>query len=185
MKPILFLVLITIVSCFSFSQDEDEHTKEFGFDGFVHASTLGGTFGVGFKYAMIKNKNLAFGPSIRLHRFWSNYYGNKVGFNIYGGGIFAHYRYKNILFVGAEFEMLKSPINFTYVLSAKTWVPTLFIGGGFSKGFEPSGVRINAGLFYDIINQYNSPFRTSYIGKNAQGVLMPFIYRIGFFFSLD
>lgn len=188
MKQLLIITFALFVAGSIRAQDEEEedtHTQELGFDGFVSASTLGGAFGLGVKYAIIKQKNIAFGPSIRLQRFWSNYYGSHIGFNIYGGGVFAHYRYKNLLFAGAEFEMLKSPQNWTYALSPKTWVPTLFVGGGFSKGWEPAGVRLNAGIYYDIINHPNSPFRTSYVARNSQGVLMPIIYRIGFFFNIN
>jgi hypothetical protein len=171
-----------------FSQEEEtekEVKNEFGFDGFANASTLGGSFGLGLKYAFVMNKNMVFGPSLRILRMWSNNNGQKFGFNILGGGGFFHYRFQNLFFAGVELEFMRSPIDFGYVLSPKQLVPTCFVGGGFSHEFENVGIRVNGGVFYDIINNYNSPFRTSYILSANQLELRPIIYRIGFFFPLN
>jgi hypothetical protein len=112
-----------------------------------------------------------------------------MGFSIYGGGVYAHYRIKNTLFVGGEYELLKSPYNFIFFnYSSKQWASTLFLGGGFSRDFNHK-IRVNGGIFYDIINAENSPFRSSYSVriKNEMGVIvrtLPIIYRITFFFPL-
>ncbi|MES2589245.1 MAG: hypothetical protein V4622_09700 [Bacteroidota bacterium] len=189
-KITLFLLLF--VSPFIFSQDDEEekdevsnHKTELGLDGFANASSFGGSFGVGAKYGVIKNKNIIFGPSLRLQRSWSNYYGQKYGFTIFGGGAFVHYRLKNSLFVGAELEVLKCPTYYNNVYSIKRWVPTCFVGGGFSHEFVNIGFRLNAGVFYDVISNPSSPFFTSYILKKENGTPVPLIYRIGFFFPLN
>lgn len=68
-------------------------------------------------------------------------------------------------------------------------VPTLFLCAGFSREFKEI-VRLNVGLYYDIIDSVNSPFRKGYILpiKNAQsGAIqgyVPLLYRISFFFPL-
>ena len=139
-------------------------------------------------YAAILNENFALGPSFRLQRTWSNNLGQKFGFSIYGAGVFAHYRLKNVVFAGIEFEALHCPINYVNVNSSKSWLSTLFIGGGFSRDFNHK-IRINAGVFYDVINAENSPFRSSYNFnvKNEAGQIvkiLPMIYRISFFFPL-
>ncbi|MGY8927905.1 MAG: hypothetical protein ACKVJC_11520, partial [Flavobacteriales bacterium] len=71
----------------------------------------------------------------------------------------------------------------------KNWAATLFIGGGFSKEYNKK-IRINLGIFYDVINANNSPFRTSYTLKikdsqtgDVQRIL-PIIYRINFFIPI-
>lgn len=190
MKKMFLLVAILSLSTVLFAQDEDEQyettsasTSEIGFDGHFGASNFGGTFGIGAKYGIKLNENFILGPSLRLQRSWSNYIGNKFGYTIYGGGIWAHARYGNYLFAGAEFEMLNSPLNYIFVGSQKRWVPSLFLGGGFSREFNQS-IRINAGIFYDIIDNPNSPFRFSYFMRKANGALIPVIYRIGFFFPI-
>ena len=44
-----------------------------------------------------------------------------------------------------------TPFNFgLYSVSVNHWVPTAFIGGGFSREFIDL-IRINAGVFYDVI----------------------------------
>lgn len=178
----------------NFAQDEDLNedgvqeskpsTMELGFDAYLGASNFGGSGGIGAKFGRKVNENFIVGPSFRLQRTWSNNIGQKFGYTIYGGGIWAHARFGNALFAGAEFEMLKSPTNFIFVSSQRLWVPTLFVGGGFSREFNKA-VRINAGVFYDIIDNNNSPFRLSYFIKKSNGVLIPVIYRIGFFFPIN
>jgi hypothetical protein len=163
--------------------------SELGVELFAGASNLGGSVGGDLKYAAILNENWAVGPSFRLQRTWSNNLGQKMGFSIYGGGVYAHYRIKNTLFVGGEYELLKSPYNFIFFnYSSKQWASTLFLGGGFSRDFNHK-IRVNGGIFYDIINAENSPFRSSYSVriKNEMGVIvrtLPIIYRITFFFPL-
>lgn len=163
--------------------------SEIGVEIFAGASNLGGSIGGDLKYAAIVNENWAIGPSFRYQRTWSNNLGQKMGFSVYGGGVFAHYRIKNTLFLGGEFELLKSPYNFiVFNYSTKQWAPTLFLGGGFSRDFNHK-IRVNGGIFYDLINADNSPFRSSYSVrlKNDMGQvvrILPIIYRITFFFPL-
>lgn len=185
MKVLLFLLAI-VLSAPIFAQETDDslHTNELGFDGYANGSNFGGSFGIGIKYGFIKNKNILLGPSLRIQRSWSNYYGINYGFLIYGGGVFMHYRIQNVFFLGGEFEMLNSPLNYTGVFTTKKWVPTFFVGGGYSHAFK-SGIRLNCGVFYDILDQVNSPFRTSYKLKRANGTLIPVIYRIGLFIPLQ
>ncbi|TNE53161.1 MAG: hypothetical protein EP338_11505 [Bacteroidetes bacterium] len=187
MRKGLLLLLFGLLILRAWGQEKGDSldVNELGIDGFVHASTQGGTFGFGLKYAFVRNKDFAFGPSLRYHRSWSNYAGVRTSFNIYGGGFFAHYRFRNLLFAGGEFEVLKSPLNFTISNSITNWVPTFFVGGGFSRLFEPTRIRLNAGMFYDLVNSPNSPFRLNYVAKNSNGMLLPFIYRIGVFIKLD
>ena len=185
MKKIILFTFI-IISSNSFSQKVEG--TELGIDGFFGASNLGGSFGLGPKFGFRFNENFIAGPSFRFQRTWSKGFGNNFAYNIFGGGVFAHARYKNILFGGVEFEMLKSPKNYTSLSAPKSWVPTLFICGGFSKEFNES-IRLNVGMYYDVINSVNSPFRQAYFltSKDANGQIVkyiPLIYRISFFFRL-
>lgn len=188
MKKIITSILICISLCAS--GQVEFNGSEVGVE--LHAasvSSFGGTFSVGFKYAAILNEYFAVGPSFRLQRTWNNNLGVKTNFNIFGGGIYAHARYKDALFGGFEFELLRSPYNFLDLTNGnKKWAPTLFIGGGFSKEYNEK-FRINLGIFYDVINAANSPFRSSYSIriKNSEGAvqrILPIIYRINFFFPI-
>jgi hypothetical protein len=186
MKNILFLIALITGTSFSSTAQIEGH--EIGVDGFVSASTVGGTYALGLKYGMVLNENLVVGPSFRFQRTWSSNLGTKFGFNIIGGGAFAHYRYQNVIFGGIEFDLLHSPVDYTIVNPGKNWVPTLFLGGGFSREFD--WVRLNAGMFYDVINHQNSPFRTHYFMKIKDATtgqvvrILPIIYRISFFFPI-
>jgi len=165
------------------------HGSEIGVEIFAGASNLGGSIGGNLKYAAILNERWAVGPSFRYQRTWSNNFGQKIGFATYGGGVYAHYRIQNTLFLGGEFEMLRNPFNFILLnYTSRTWAPTLFLGGGFSREFNGK-IRVNGGIFYDVINAENSPFRSSYSIqiKDEQGKvvrILPVIYRIAFFFPI-
>lgn len=163
--------------------------QEIGAEVYAGFSTLGGAFGFELKHASILNKNFAVGPSIRIQRTWSNNLGQKTNINIWGPGVFAHARYRDMVFAGAEFQILRSPYNFVnYTANPKKWAPTLFLGGGFCFKLSKS-VRLNAAIFYDVINASNSPFRSSYSfkSKNQAGQVVrifPIIYRVTFFFPI-
>lgn len=189
MKKYLVLAFLSL-NISVFSQTKTIEGYELGIDGFVSASNNGGAFGLGPKFGFRLNENLILGPSFRWQKTWSSYYSQTFSYSIRGGGLFVHARYKNVLFGGVEFEMLKSPVSYTAIAPPTNWIPTVFLCGGFSKEWNHI-VRLNAGLYYDVVNHVNSPFRTAYFMtiKNAQtGQIqkyLPLIYRISFFFPLD
>jgi hypothetical protein len=169
---------------------------EIGFDLAFSASTNGGNAGLGLKYGINLGEYLIAGPSVRYERLWIKNLltQQSLGYNMYGGGAFLHSRFFNALFLGAEFEVLRSPYQTAgtaagFVSQTGTWAPTLFLGGGFSMEFN-AGIRINAGVMYDVIDAENSPFRSSYFMRkettNGQPAgFLPIIYRIAFFIPLS
>lgn len=194
--------LVVLISLLIFGQisAQDLDGTEFGIDGTFSYSTGGiksGTVGVGLKYGFVLNENFVVGPSVRYQRRWTNntVTGQSSGFNIYGGGVFAHYRMANFLFLGAELEFLRSPFTQNGLLTStgSNWVGTCLLGGGFSHLFNDSW-RLNAGVFYDILDvpnpsnpsnpNPNSPLQP-YLLRNANGTVVPILYRIAFFFPLS
>lgn len=192
MKKFLFVFLIFTIQ--DITAQTEITSQELGIEGYFGVSNQGGSFGIGPKFGFILNENIAIGPSFRIQRNWSNLLGNSFSQTVYGGGAFAHIRYKSkgrsTVFGAVEFEYLRSPfvdINFQNV-TAKKWAPTLFIGGGFLVRVNKV-VGINAGILYDVINADNSPFRSSYFlkQKNQTGgvtKIYPLIYRLTFLFKL-
>jgi hypothetical protein len=188
MKAIFFSILFLN---FTISNAQKNDRPEIGIEGFLSASTQGGSYGLGLKYGVKVNENIIVGPSFRALKSWSNNLtGQKFSYSIYGLGGFLHARYGNALFGGIEYELFRTPVNsFGYVEAQKSFSSTLFVGGGFSREFK-SFIRLNAGIFYDVINQLNSPFRPSYMMKKtdpATGKIagyIPVIYRITFFFPI-
>ena len=132
MKKLLTYIFTCLTLAIS-AQTKTIEGVEFGLDGFVGASTLGGSFGVGPKIGLRFNENLILGPSFRMQRTWSNNIGQKFGYTIFGGGMFLHGRFKNVLFGGFEFEMLKSPISYTVVNPSKTGFQVYLFAGDFRK----------------------------------------------------
>lgn len=182
-------LLFTTSSILLFAQKNER--PEIGVEGFASASTTGGSYSLGLKYGIKLSENIIVGPSFRILKSWSsNFDGQNFSFTINGLGGFAHFRYSNTIFGGVEYELFRSPINsYGYITSTKNFVSTLFIGGGFSREFKDF-IRVNAGVFYDAINQLNSPFRSSYMMKKTNPTTgqitgyIPVIYRITFFFPI-
>lgn len=175
---------------FNMSREDDtlQAPDEIGIDGHFYGTNFGGSFGLGLKYGLVRKQDpqFIFGPSFRVQRVWSTFIDNVNGFTIFGLGAFTHARFYEVLFLGAEFEVLNSPIQYNLVNPQKRWTPTLFLGGGYSHKFD-AGWRLNIALYYDILNQPNSPFRESYIAKsevNGEIKLLPVIYRVALFFPL-
>jgi len=191
MKSIILSITL-LSTVFTFGQNYEMDGSEIGFDLAFNASTFGGNAGIGLKYGFNFGESLIAGPSVRYERTWikNNVTGTNGGFNVFGGGVFGHYRFQNVLFAGAEFEMLKSPYTKLGLLSSlSSWAPTFFVGGGFSREFNES-FRINAGIMYDVINAENSPFKRSYNFKvkNEQGQvvkILPIIFRLAFFIPIS
>ena len=192
MKKLFFLFIIISIQDFVAQTEITSH--ELGLEGYFGTSNQGGSFAIGPKYGFILNENIAVGPSIRIQRNWSNFLGNSYVQTVYGGGAFAHIRYKSngksTVFGAVEFEYLKSPYNYAtnQELISRKWAPTLFLGGGFLIRVNKV-IGINAGLLYDVINADNSPFRSSYILRQKDQLgnvikIYPLIYRLTFLFKL-
>lgn len=182
-KNILFLLITLSFSVNSNAQFDISET-EIGVDGNLSFSNLGGTAGIGLKFGYKPDEIFIFGPSVRYQRTWNKnaFTNQKTAYNIFGGGAFVHARMFDVLFLGAEFEMLNSPINYTLIQPTSSWVPTCLLGGGYSQQFDV--VRINVGLMYDVLDKVNSPFRQGYFIKRQNGSYLPLLYRIAFFFPL-
>ena len=186
MKILFTLAFSSMLFNSTVNAQEIEGT-EIGFDGYFGASTNGGSFTLGAKYGFKLKEYFLVGPSVRYQRTWTKNVttGSQGAYNVFGGGVFGHARFFNALFVGAEFEMMRTPFVIqTTSGQTKNWIPTLFVGGGYAQEFNGK-FRINAGIMYDVINNLGSPFRNSYFLRNSQNKLLPVIYRIAFFIPIS
>lgn len=189
-------ILILLISPIIWGQNDDEPVvfegvvPEIGLDGYFSAGNTGGNLVGGLKLGFkgSSESQVIGGVSLRLFRTWST--GNITGFpssyNIFGPGAWCHVRFQNVLYLGAEFEALKMPENyFAFNASGnpQKWIPTLFLGGGYSKSWEEK-IRLNIGIFYEVINNLNNPYRNSYLTRKkvaatgAPGALIPILYRV-------
>ncbi|MFM1854531.1 MAG: hypothetical protein RL164_1849 [Bacteroidota bacterium] len=184
-----FIVALLLLPQLAFSQLQYQGS-ELGLEPYIGFSNIGGALGGELKYAARLSENLLVGPSFRVQRIWSNNLGVESQMTTWGGGAFAHLRYQEKIFGGVEFQYLKSPFSFANPLEVvRPWSANLMVGGGFYLKLGEK-IRLNAALFYDVINAPNSPFRSSYTFqiKNEFGQvvrILPIIYRITFFIPLD
>lgn len=175
--------------CSLASNAQSVEGTEFGIDGSFSASNLGGGFGLGLKYGWKFNEYFIAGPSFRYQRTWATVGINtgaptQTSYNVFGGGGFLHARFFNALFLGTEIEFLRTPAFGGFQLTGQNyWAPTVLVGGGYSMEFRES-LRVNLGVFLDVIDHQNSPLRQQYFMRNSLGKLLPVLYRINFFFPI-
>ncbi len=183
MRIVFITLLSTLMLSSSFAQEVEG--TEIGFDGYFGASTNGGSFSIGAKYGFKFKEKFIAGPSVRFQRNWTKntFTGINGSYNVFGLGVFGHARFGNVLFAGAEFEMMRTPFAFSVGSTGPIWSPALFLGGGYSQEFNEK-FRINAAIMYDVIDSDNSPFRQGYFMRKENGAFIPLIYRITFFFVL-
>lgn len=199
-KLIITSLFIFFSFGFIFTQDEETTRHyEIGIElDDISFSNLGGRFGAGLKFAVVENKTMAFGPTVRFNRLWSKntFSGIEGSGTFLGVGGFYHYRTMDWFFLGSEIEFLQNP--YTLIKPSQIWSLTAFLGGGISRE-TPIGV-FNLGLFYDIADAVRdpltnnpSPLRNSYFIKRQNpnptnnqpdGAYLPIIYRFAFFIPL-
>lgn len=186
MKRFLFVICVL---CSLTSSAQTTEGSEIGIDGSFSASNLGGAFGLGLKYGWKFKEYFIAGPSLRYQRTWAQIglttaSPTQTSFNVFGGGGFIHARFYNAFFLGAEIEFLRTPFVGNFLITGQSqWAPNAMLGGGYSMEFNEKW-RLNAGIFYDVIDHQNSPLRQQYFMRNSLGALLPIIYRINFFFPI-
>jgi hypothetical protein len=163
-----FTLLLLIFTFCGFAQSElekdleNEEVQELGFDkskvyygGYMNLSF--GTFTVigvqplvGYKFT----PQLSAG--IQLSYEYSSY--DNTSASNYGGSLFGRYRILPQLYGHAEF----SAINYDPIYSVennRTWVPFLFLGGGYSQPISKN-VWLNAQVLFDVLQVENSPYES-------------------------
>jgi len=128
-----------------------------------HKVTSEFSLGTGIKYIYIGN------PQLDIKQSY------------YGGNIFSRYKFTNNFMAHVEFEVLRvyelNPIKLN--LFERTNASMFNLGAAYSSALGSNG-SVQIMLLYDLINDYNSPYRSYYIfGSNGP----PILYRIGFSFG--
>ena len=96
----------------------------------------------------------------------------------YGGNIFSRYQFTKNFIAHSEYELLRvydiKPISSTF--GERTLASMFYIGGAYSTSIGGTAT-VQIMMLYDLINDYNSPYRSYYI-FGASGP--PILYRVGF-----
>ena len=100
----------------------------------------------------------------------------------YGGNLFSRYHFTRNFLAHVEYELLSvyetRRISLNY--GERTLASMFYIGGAYSTSIG-GNATVQIMLLYDLINDYNSPYRPYYIiGSSGP----PILYRVGFTFGL-
>lgn len=183
MKKYLLIFIIAHLSLFGFSQ---KGTLEAGLDLNFWQSSNGGNINVSPRVNYEVADSLVVGASFRYINYWSYLYGTGGHLNIFGIGIYSHYRFLKWLYAGADFELYFTPFNYNSTGAnpkSRATAPAVLLNAGISHKFGKI-FRLNAGIYFDAINSLNSPLRTSYMTKTNKGVYIPLFYRVTFLFDI-
>lgn len=161
------LLLFFITFCFAQSELEkeleNEEAQETGFDKtkIYYGGYLNLSFGtytvigvqplVGYKFT----PELSAG--IQLTYEYSSY-DNSSSSN-YGGSLFSRYRILPQLYAHAEFSTINYELIYFTGETERTWVPFLFLGGGYSQPISEN-VWMNAQVLFDVLQNENSPYES-------------------------
>ncbi|NQU55386.1 MAG: hypothetical protein HQ522_22955 [Bacteroidetes bacterium] len=168
MKTIYFLSLFIVISLGSFAQSDlqkelDTEEEVPGFDksklyfgGYMNLSfgsytVIGIAPLVGYKFTP------EFSTGIGLSYEYSSF-DNSSASN-YGGSIFSRYRVVPQFYLHAEFSTINYQLFYDFEDGERTWVPFLFLGGGYSQPIAKN-VWLNAQVLFDVLQNENSPYES-------------------------
>jgi len=104
-----------------------------------------------------------------------------INLSYYGGNIFSRYQFTRNFLAHAEYELLRvyetKPISVNY--GERTLASMFYLGGAYSTSIGGSAT-VQIMLLYDLINDYNSPYRSYYMFGSSGP---PILYRVGFTFG--
>jgi hypothetical protein len=168
MKILYILTLILIISTGSFAQSdllkelESEQKQETeGFDktrlyygGYMNLS-FGTYTAIGIEPLVAYKFTPQFSLGVKLTYEYSNY--DISSASSYGGSLFGRYRVMPRLYVHAEFSEVNYELFYYSGVTHRTWVPFLFLGGGFSQPVSEN-VWLNTQILFDALQNENSPY---------------------------
>lgn len=197
-------VIVALSFVFAFQSYQAQYRPEIGVEiAAASISSMGGTVGGAIRAGLGEaygehNEGVAYGVMFRYQHLWNqnNFTGVGASGSLYGAGLYAHYRFMEWFFIGAEMEYIRNPFIIPQGQNVpnRKWTLAAFVGGGASKDFD--WVRLNLGVQYDIADALRdplrpSPFRNQYFIRlrnsaqpGAGGSYLPLIYRLTFFFPL-
>ena len=106
---------------------------------------------------------------------------NKINQSYYGANLFSRYSFNNSFFAHVEYELLnvyeQRPLPFPN--GERTLASMFQVGGAYSTNIG-GNASLQFLLLYDLINDYNSPYKPYYVFGPAGP---PILYRVGFSFG--
>ena len=172
MKLISFFIISFFIAgvCYSQVQDtsyvEDPLGTASKFDksklyygGYINATfgdytSFGATSLVGYKI----NPKLSLGAQITYEYVKDKRYYTDYEASNYGLSIFSRYRVVPQLYAHVEFSEMSYKLYDEFGNSDRSWVPFLYVGGGYSQPISRN-TWFNAQILFDVINHEDSPYK--------------------------
>ena len=172
MKFICSFIISLLVTSFCYAQVsdstnvEDPLKTESKFDksklyygGYVNASfgnytVIGATPLVGYKV----NPKFSVGAQIAYEYVKDKRYETDYETSNYGISLFSRYRLVPQLYAHLEFSEMNYKLYNSLGESRRTWVPFLYVGGGYSQPVSRN-TWFNIQVLFDVINHEDSPYK--------------------------
>lgn len=153
-----FIKLFVIFALFSTSITAKNKTLEKMYFG----GNIGASFGTVTQYSIHPYAAYKFTPQFSMGvKYIYEYLKDKrytpsYETSNYGGSVFTRYRLFNPIYAHAEYQVLNCEV-YTNNGTERTWVPFLFVGGGYSHKLGKNA-WLNMQVLFDVLQDKNSPY---------------------------
>jgi hypothetical protein len=163
------IILVLIVSTTVSAQQADttankpEDKKSAGPSPVYYGGTIGLSFGDYFRIAIMPlvgyklSEKTSAGFKLGYEYVVDSRYDEKLTAHNYGASIFGRYRIIPNAYLHAEFAYFSYKYKVKNLESERTWVPFIYLGGGYIQPIGPSTSLIVEVLF-DVLQDNNSPY---------------------------
>jgi hypothetical protein len=128
-----------------------------------YGGTLGLSFGKYFRVSVQPMVGYKFSPQFSggvkfIYEYINDTrYEPKTTWSNWGGSVFGRYRFIPQAYVHAEFAYVSYGVTISNYQSERTWVPFLFLGGGYVQPISAS-TSFFVEVLFDVLQDSNSPY---------------------------
>ena len=167
-KSILFIILVLFISSSLFAQQADStarkpEKKTAVANPVYYGGTIGFSFGSYFRIAIMPlvgykvSPQASVGLKLGYEYIVDNRYEEKITGSNYGASIFARYRVIPQAYLHAEFAYFSYKYKVKDFETDRTWVPFLYLGGGYIQPVGPN-TSLFVEVLFDVLQDDNSPY---------------------------
>lgn len=169
-KCLLFFVISFMISVSLFAQQADSTQRQPAKQKTAVANPVyyGGNIGLSFgSYFRISitplvgyklSPKASVGLKLGYEYIEDKRYEQKLTSSNYGASVFSRYRVVPNVYLHAEFAYFSYKFKLSEIESERTWVPFLYLGGGYIQPIGPS-TALFVEVLVDVLQDENSPYK--------------------------